>query len=399
MNGEPNSREAASEHAKTLLESGQFAEAADLYLRLSGEFPQVRHFKTAHVRAAIESCRDLAGPEARRNDLRDYVLGNVVAGGDERDRAQALGFLAALGAWKEGAALLQEIEMDVRSFRDIDTCFRFVPRFIEPGTRGAFWRSLLKRLRKMRQDLDEKEKSAAAELELKLLLAMERIPEFVMMLKRRHTLLEGSKDLSALEAVGARLAKPRAEVFAEPKVFGIGLSRTGTTSLASALTTLGIDAAHWTNPLTHQILSDMDLFMFGACTDCSVSPKFERLYYLYPNAQFVYTRRDVEAWVQSFWKHHRRVSWAGDMKAFREAFNERPFPDAAVEFALYTTDDVRDSYRAFEQRVRGFFSDKPKGKLLELDISAGQGWPELCAFLDKPVPETPFPKLNTSKSG
>ena len=399
MHGDLSSREAASDAAKTLLESGQFSEAADLYLRLSEDFPQVRHYKTAHVRAAIETCRDLAGSETRRNELRDYILENVVAGGDERDRAQALGFLAALGAWKEGVNLLQQIERDPQSVRDIETCFRFVPRFIERGTRGALWRSLLTRLRKMRVGLKEEQKGAVIELELKLLLAMERFPEFATLFKRRRDLLGDSKNLSALEAVRDRLVKPRAEVFAESKVFGIGLSRTGTTSLANALTILGFDAVHWTNPLTHQILSDMDFFMFGACTDCSVSPEFERLYYLYPNAQFVYTRRDIDAWAQSFWRHHRRVSWASDMESFREVFSQRPFPDAAVEFALYTTDDVRDSYRAFEHRVRGFFSGKPKGKLLELDISAGQGWPELCAFLGKPVPEVAFPKLNMSKTG
>jgi len=399
MDGDQSSREAASEQAKTLLESGQFAEAADLYLRLSGEFPQVRHFKTAHVRAAIETCRDLADSGAQRGALCGYILEDVVAGGDERDRAQALGFLAALGAWNEGVTLLQQLEKNPQSVRDIESCFRFVPRFVERGTRGAFWRSLLMRLRKMRDGLDREQTAAAAELELKLLLAMERFPEFTALFKKRRALLAESRFLPTLESVGARVAKPRSEVFAERKVFGIGLSRTGTTSLANALTILGIDAAHWTNPLTHQILSDMDFFLFGACTDCSVSPEFEKLYYLYPNAQFVYTRRDADAWAQSFWAHHRRVSWAGDMESFREAFSQRPFPDATVEFALYTTDDVRDSYHAFEQRVRGFFSDKPKGKLLELDISAGQGWPELCAFLDKPLPETPFPKLNTSKTG
>jgi hypothetical protein len=399
MQGDVSSREAASEDAKALFENGRFAEASALYLRLSEEFPKNRHYKTAYARAAIEACRDLPDTSKHREELRDYVLQKIVIGGDEKDRARALRFLAALGAWQEGANLLLQIEKQESSLGDIDVCFRFIPRFIERGSRAALWRPMHMRLRRMWTDLDEEQKVEALELELKLLLAMERFPEYVALFEKRRSRFAASSTLNLFENVSARLTKSRSQVFAEPKVFGIGLSRTGTTSLASALSILGIDAAHWTNPLTHQILSDADFFMFGACTDCSVSAEFEKLYYLYPNAQFVYTARDVDAWAQSFWEHHRRVSWAGDMASFREAFSQRPFPDAAVEFALYTTDDVRESYRAFEQRVRGFFSGKPKGKLLELDISAGQGWPELCAFLGRPVPETPFPKLNTSKAG
>jgi hypothetical protein len=207
--------------------------------------------------------------------------------------------------------------------------------------------------------------------------------------------LEDSALLFALERVHGRLSKPRAEVFAETKVFGIGLSRTGTTSLAQALTLLGIDTAHWTNPLTQQIISEIDIFMFGACADCCVSPEFEKLYYLYPNARFILTRRAVEDWVRSFWQHHARTSWVRNREEFRRAFSERPFPDAAVEFALYAeSSDIAQSYRSFEKRVRDFFADKPAGKLLQLDVFAGEGWPELCGFLGRPVPDTPFPRLN-----
>ncbi|HTT98063.1 MAG TPA: sulfotransferase [Rhizomicrobium sp.] len=397
MVGDVNAREIAGEKAKLLMESGQFAEANALYLRLSEEFPKHRQYKIFYVRTAIEACRDLADPTARRRELRDYVLNNIATGGDEKDRAPTLRFLAALGAWEEGAELLRKFEKECTVLRDIDTCFRFIPRFTERGERAVSWRSLLADLRRMRSRLNFEEQREAAELELKLLLAMERFPEFVSHFDRRSSLLRDAENLKLLEAARRRLAKPRSEGFAEPRVFGIGLSRTGTTSLAIALSHLGLWTAHWTNPLTHQILSDTDFYLFDACTDCSVSPEFERLYHLYPNAKFVFTQRNVDDWAQSFWSHHRRVSWAGDMPSFQKAFEQRPFADAAIEFALYNKGpDIRDSYRAFETRVRNFFADKPKDKLLDIDICAGQGWPELCAFLGKPVPEEPFPLVNAS---
>ena len=62
-------------------------------------------------------------------------------------------------------------------------------------------------------------------------------------------------------------------------MFGIGLSKTGTMSLAGALAILGFDAAHWTNPYTEQVLSDADFYMLGACTDVSVTQNFARLFY------------------------------------------------------------------------------------------------------------------------
>ncbi len=394
-----SSRNAANEKAKSLLDQGAFAEAAAAYLRLSEDFPGNRYYKTAYTGAAIEACRDLPDYSQRREELRDYVLQNVAVGGDDKDRAQALRFLAALGAWREGADLLTQIERQAESPQDIDTCFRFIPRFVEQGSRGALWQSLLTRLRRMRPDLSEERKNEALETELGLLLALERFQPYSALFDKKRQLLAGSGNFKLFEGVRKRLAKPRSEVFAEPKIFGIGLSRTGTTSLASALEILGIDTAHWTNPLTHQVLSDADFFMLGACTDCSVSPHFERLYHLYPNARFIFTQRDADDWAQSFWKHHRRVSWADDMESFRQSFAKRPLADAEIEFALYgEKPDVRDSYRAFEKRVHNFFADKPAGKLLELDISAGQGWNALCAFLGKPVPGVPFPKLNVSQT-
>jgi len=397
MVADVGARETAGEKAKSLMENGQFAEANALYQKLSEKHPKHRQYKIFFVRTAIEMCRKLPDSTGRRKELRDYVLDNFATGGDEKDRAATLRFLAALGAWEKGAEFLQKFEKECTTLKDIDTCFRFVPRFTERGARAMSWRSLLADLRRMRSRLSFEEQKESAELELKLLLALERFPEFIAHFDKRHSLLRDSENLPLLQAVNARLAKPRAEGFGDKRVFGIGLSRTGTTSLAEALKMLGLQTAHWTNPLTHQILADTDFYLFDACTDCSVSPEFERLYYLYPNAKFVFTGRALDDWAQSFWKHHRRVSWAGDMESFQKAFAKRPFADTSIEFALYNEGpDIRDSYRAFEKRVRNFFSDKPAGKLLDLDISAGQGWSELCAFLGKPVPDAPFPMLNVS---
>jgi hypothetical protein len=84
------------------------------------------------------------------------------------------------------------------------------------------------------------------------------------------------------------------------------------------------------------------------------------------------------------------------MNSFRKSFAARPFQECEIEFALYAaTDQVSEAYRAFDERVTRFFGSD-SGRLLKLNIADGEGWSELCSFLNKPVPPKPFPHLNTA---
>lgn len=388
--------DALGEQARGFLDEGRFAEAEALYLQLTQKFPGARRYRMGYVRAAIEACRTLPETGRRREELTRYVVEKIADESGE-GRLQAVRFLVALCSPMEGKNFLLQTVAHAASLKDLQASFQFIPRFVEHGERGALWSNLLSRLAAIAPSIEAPDRDAAIELKLRLLLALERFPDFIALFDESRAELENSNLLFLLQRVRDRLAGPRAEVFAEAKVFGIGLSRTGTTSLAKALTLLGIDAAHWTNPLTQQVISEIDMFMFGACTDCCVSADFEKLYYLYPNARFILTQRPIDDWVRAFWKHHERTSWVRDMDGFRRAFGKRPFPETAIEFALYTQSaDVAQSYRCFEGRVQTFFADKPGTKLLTLDVFAGQGWPELCGFLERPVPELPFPALNES---
>lgn len=37
-----------------------------------------------------------------------------------------------------------------------------------------------------------------------------------------------------------------------------------------------------------------------------------------------------------------------------------------------------------------------KANFLAYDLTAGEGWAPLCAFLGKPVPDRPFPRSNAA---
>lgn len=187
--------------------------------------------------------------------------------------------------------------------------------------------------------------------------------------------------------------------FAAPKVFGIGLSRTGTSSLNQALQRLGLHSVHWLNPLTRDLLDRDDFFLFDAFTDICVSEQFEWLYHAFPNARFILTLRDVASWSRSVASHYRinrgvnvpsELSNQSHCCRFRRRAGD-------IEMNLYGGfQSWEAAHEAYHQRVESFFRDKPSDRLLRLDIIGGAGWEELCAFLDRPRPDQAFPWMNAS---
>lgn len=180
----------------------------------------------------------------------------------------------------------------------------------------------------------------------------------------------------------------------EPKVFGIGLSRTGTHSLTNALKKMGLDAIHWTNPFTRDLIDAKDFLCFDAFTDISVSYRFEELFDRFPDARFIYTHRDCSAWTQSVSLHY-----ADRRKIFNPAeLNDENQTErfagrlGTIESNLYAPyRSWPDAYFAFDERVRSFFSGERRKRLLEIDITQGEGWSKLNPFLGLDAPKSNFP--------
>lgn len=187
--------------------------------------------------------------------------------------------------------------------------------------------------------------------------------------------------------------------FNREKIFGIGLSRTGTLSLNTALNRLGFHSIHWTNPMTMDIIGRDDFLLFDAFTDISVSHQFEWLYHTFPKSKFIVTSRDAQSWVRSVVLHyqnnhgHRDIRDVGQSPS-RLRFRGKP---ALIHENIYGgVDNWRDAYTRYHERVHAFFGDKPKERFLEMSIVGGDGYEELCPFLGVPVPDKPFPNSNSS---
>ncbi len=207
------------------------------------------------------------------------------------------------------------------------------------------------------------------------------------------------------ERLASILRRKRFPDFHARKVFGIGLSKTGTLSLTTALTRLGFFSNHFENEFSVQLLDADDAIIFDAMTDTTVCIQFETLYHRFENAKFIWTKLRHDRWLDAFDRHYLRMFGTCDFSAIREIprrFPHRPYmlDFEKIDMALYFRhDNVEEAYQAYRNRVEGFFRDKPKDKLLILETGDGREWSKLCDFLSCDVPDEPYPWENNSYPG
>lgn len=182
------------------------------------------------------------------------------------------------------------------------------------------------------------------------------------------------------------------------KIICIGLPKTGTSSLHDALEILGYRSVHFPHDArtVAQVRSGdyaLDVLQAAdAVSDVPIPAIFPRLDAAFPGAKFIQTDRDVDAWIES----ERKAPFNHD----------RPAPGSARDFyraILYgVTDFNEDQFRSVHarhlRRVERYFAGDRAGDLLRMDITRGDGWDRLCAFLDRPVPDVPFPRANPAET-
>jgi hypothetical protein len=185
----------------------------------------------------------------------------------------------------------------------------------------------------------------------------------------------------------------------KPKVFGLGLSRTGTRSLTSALQMLGFDTSHY--PIDEDTYIELanaqyDLTLlrfYDGLTDITTVPFYAQFDKQYPGSKFILTVRDKEEWLGSCSRHWYNRPAFKDVEDPDEEVHlrMRQFLRAAV-YGCYNFDPDRFSF-VYDQHIRQvmeYFKDRPED-LLILDICSGEGFEKLAGFLDRPVPAEPFP--------
>lgn len=199
--------------------------------------------------------------------------------------------------------------------------------------------------------------------------------------KPGHDYYRGGRQLS--EPHGKRRGLMLFEHPRPTKVFGTGLSKTGTVSLTKALSTLGFRTKHY--PPAMDVVRYAE--KYDALTDSSLCQYIEILDRLHPGARFVLTIRDEDDWIDSCRRH-----WAGRKPRTAGWQWNRLAVYGVVDFDETV---FRRVFRTHNARVRTYFEKRP-GKLLEMDICGGAGYETLCAFLELPILNESFPHENRS---
>ncbi len=169
-----------------------------------------------------------------------------------------------------------------------------------------------------------------------------------------------------------------------PKIFGIGLSRTGTASLNSALEILGFPSIHY--PVRFNQIDT-----HAAATDIPVLMQFRELDRRYPGSRFIVTLRALEPWLQSC-----EQLWLKNGDIFRRQplvmdIEKRIYGGAGFDRGQYT--QAREHLHA---DIGNYFAARP-GDVLYLDTFESKNpWQQLCPFLDVDVPDQPYPHQNRS---
>lgn len=181
------------------------------------------------------------------------------------------------------------------------------------------------------------------------------------------------------------------------RIFGVGLHKTATTSLHSALKLLGYDSAHWKSAHWAKAiwdemrggLSSLTLEKHYALVDLPIPLLFRELDNGYPNSKFILTVRSEQKWLNSVRNH-----WSPEHNRFRASWNTDAFTHR-IHKELYGQMGFNETlflerYRRHTVEVCNYFYTRPND-LLFMNMDAGAGWQELCGFLGRPVPAVPYP--------
>ncbi len=194
------------------------------------------------------------------------------------------------------------------------------------------------------------------------------------------------------------------------RVVGAGLGRTGTTSLKAALEQLlGAPCHHMFEFFVHPEhvpgwhaaargeAVDWPTLLDGyaAIVDWPGASFWPELTEAFPDAVVLVSNRDPEAWYESAINtifpnminevaEDQTEEWKAWHAMVRDVFGNRFTLDLADKAATLAAFDAH--YAAVRAAV-------PADRILEWTVT--DGWAPICAALDVPVPDEPFPRLNT----
>jgi hypothetical protein len=209
------------------------------------------------------------------------------------------------------------------------------------------------------------------------------------------------------------------------ELIGTGFCRTGTETLQKALNILGYNTYHgsdtnttmalmWTEALDNgcsnvsHIEAKMLEYNFTAMVGFPSSLCWEEYLKKFPTTTlFIHTERKQDSdWLNSFTSTFHRM-WekfplnvikpfgSAKFKSFHKlsiSIWNKMMPITPPEDELPSTAALLEAYQRHNRLVK-----KKIGKRRLLVIDHSEGWKPLCKFLKKPIPNVPYPRVNTKQ--
>jgi hypothetical protein len=211
-------------------------------------------------------------------------------------------------------------------------------------------------------------------------------------------------------------SKPNERPYRGIEVISAGWGRTGTNSLMKALEILGFDPCYHMEKVIQDGAADVwadvykgkpynfdDIFgpkKYRATCDFPSCVYWKEQLQKYPHAKVVLSTRDPIKWHKSCMDTIFKAMPGNPLTPFGlqvcNYFNLGPIGNLSREivtriFFNHTAD--RDfATKLFTNFNESVIAECPKDKLLVFQVE--QGWEPLCKFLDCPIPDVPFPRVN-----
>ena len=177
----------------------------------------------------------------------------------------------------------------------------------------------------------------------------------------------------------------------KPKIFGIGLNKTGTTTLGEMGKILGLRCTSCNKKLLEDVVLRGDfervkelVQKFDLFEDWPWPLIYKELDELFPGSKFIMTTRsNEEVWLRSLKKHSLKTSVRGHCRKLAYGFNY-PHGNEIHHKNFYTT---------HIDEARAYFAGRDDD-YLELCWENGDGFEELCPFLGVDTPSIAVPHAN-----
>ncbi len=187
-------------------------------------------------------------------------------------------------------------------------------------------------------------------------------------------------------------------------IIGAGMGRTGTASLKVALEALQLGrcyhmseimqnpdkTADWIDAAEGKADWDKIFDGYSATVDNPGCNYWKQLTDYYPDAKVILTVRDADKWFDSTNETIHSAEFSNFIK--KSPFGEM-VQKTVWDFMDNRMQDRDHMVNFFEHRNAEIIDTIDADRLLVYRIE--QGWQPLCEFLDIPVPETEFPRVNS----